>query len=332
MTYPPRRLFHWKFVFYVLLLPLLRSLGPRRCDAALGALGWLAAILWPGRKKRLIKAVATAREALDLDASTDCLWPELAAATARFLARDCALDGQTDQNVMSRFDVQGYGELLRVLEQGQGAVLVGSHMGAYIAGLHWLFRVGIPVRALVQRPTHVSAALSRLFDQAQGPFPQSGLFLQRDLPRADSINVLNRARRALRTGHALYLCGDIPWDGPNSRPGRVLGVRQPYLSIWTELAVLARVPVFHVFCTHLPGGRFRLEIDNVGLIQPGEQTEAVADFLKQLEARIASHPAQAVAHLLWPCFHPTTSEAAATSVVPERRGNRPSRRRPVSFR
>ena len=52
--------------------------------------------------------------------------------------------------------------------------------------------------------------------------------------------------------------------------------------------MLTGVPVFFVFCTHLPGGRFALEIEAIGHLRPGEEHTAVADYLKQLEARIAT--------------------------------------------
>ena len=125
---------------------------------------------------------------------------------------------------------------------------------------------------------------------------------------------------------ALYLSGDIPWQGPNARPGRLLGRAHRFLAIWTELAVITRAPVFHVFCTYLAGGRFRLEFEAVGRVQAGEETEAVADYLKQLEARIASEPAQAVAHLLWPCFNHSVTEGQARRVSCVPGMTRPSRR------
>ena len=37
-----RQIWSWKFVFYELLLPVLRGLGPARGDAILGLLGFLA--------------------------------------------------------------------------------------------------------------------------------------------------------------------------------------------------------------------------------------------------------------------------------------------------
>ncbi len=79
------------------------------------------------------------------------------------------------------------------------------------------------------------------------------------------------------------------------------------LAIWTELAVLTHAPVFLVFCTHAPDGRFALDIEPLGWLRRGEEPIAVADYLKQLEGRIANSPADAVAHLFWPCYEPRPS-------------------------
>ncbi len=42
----------------------------------------------------------------------------------------------------------------------------------------------------------------------------------------------------------------------------------------------------------------------MGWLRAGEEHVAVADYLKQLESRIANSPADAVAHLVWPCYEP----------------------------
>jgi phosphatidylinositol dimannoside acyltransferase len=60
--------------------------------------------------------------------------------------------------------------------------------------------------------------------------------------------------------------------------------------------------VFLVFCTHLDYGRFALEIEAIGHLRAGEEELAVADYLKQLEARIVASPEDAIAHLEWPCY------------------------------
>jgi lauroyl/myristoyl acyltransferase len=302
-----RHMLSWKFVFYELFLPVMRGLGPARGDALLGFLGWLSVLARPKYEKRLRAALERAGKSLDADWSIDATWSALAANTARFLARDYPLDRQTDAAVLRRFDVRGFERLRVTLNGGRGAILVGSHLGAHIAGVHWLFRRGVSLRLLVQRPRHVSAELDRRFD-APGPHRQADMFLRRDLSPAVAIERVFRARAALRDGLAIYLNGDIPWTGPNTYTGMLLGRPQRLLGIWTELAVLTGTPVFLVFCTHLPRGRFALEIEAIGHLRPGEEEAAVADYLKQLEARIATCPADAIAHLTWPCYDsPPTS-------------------------
>ena len=167
-----RRVFCWKFVFFELLLPVLKILGPARCSTLLRGLGRAQARFWPGRKARLIAALRHVEQGLGLDRPIDALWPELAANMASSLARDYPLDIRSDTAALDCFDVHGEEQLRHVLHAGNGVILVGSHMGAYIPCLHWLFRKGLPIRALVQRPRHVSRTLDRMFDAGARPlFP-----------------------------------------------------------------------------------------------------------------------------------------------------------------
>ena len=52
-----RRVFCWKFAFYEVFLPVLRTLGPARCDAVLRWLGQALTLVWPGRRARLRKCL-----------------------------------------------------------------------------------------------------------------------------------------------------------------------------------------------------------------------------------------------------------------------------------
>ncbi len=320
-----RKVLSWKFVFYDRILPVLRWLGPVRGDRVLGRLGRVVLAILRGRRTQLRAALRDAESALDADWPMETTWPALASNTARFLARDYLLDRQSDESILARFDVRGYERLRAAMAGGQGAILVGSHLGAHIAGVHWLYRRGVPLRLLVQRPRHVSRELDRRFD-AVGPHPQAELFLRRDLSPTVAVERVLRACAALRDGLAIYLNGDIPWNGPNTCPGRLLGRPHRFLAIWTELAVLTHAPVFLVFCTHAPGGRFALEFEPMGWLRPGEEHVAVSDYLKQLESRIANSPADAVAHLVWPCYAPRPSSTQET------RPARPRRRKSTSNR
>lgn len=101
---------------------------------------------------------------------------------------------------------------------------------------------------------------------------------------------------------AIYLTGDIPWTGCNTRPGRLLGNETEFLSVWADLAALTRAPVFVLFCTQaMTPGKYRLRLEPMGVLRAGEEGLAVAQFLARLDAEIVANPAQAVGHLL--CDH-----------------------------
>lgn len=312
----------WKFAFYQGFLPALRWLGPSRADAILATLARASTRLWPPRRKRLASALKLARMGLahlGPDWDDNALAPELAAGSLRFLARDYLLASNDDREALALFDVQGEDALAEALKQGRGVVLVGSHFGGHIAAFHWLYRKKFPVRLMVQRPRHVCWALSRFFDRDE-PRPQSGFFLSRSLDASSCVARVLNARAALREGGAVYLPGDIPWNGPNTRPGRLLGKTHRFLSVWADLAAITGAPVFHVVCAHRENGRFSLKIEPAGTVARGGQATAVERYLTHLEAAIAADPTDAVAHLLWPCFRPAAIENG------EAKKARPSRR------
>lgn len=296
-----RHLLSWKALFYEALLPLLRRLGPMRGDAILGALGRAVSVFQPNRRRQIAASLARANEALGAGWDVPATARALAANIPRYLARDYPLDVADDADALARFDVSGARHLDDALAGGRGVILVGSHLGAHVAGLHWLYRRGVPLRLLVQRPGHVSNTLKHRFDRG-GPHPQPKLFLRRGLATGDAAERLLRAHSALRDGLAVYLNGDIPWPGPNARPGHLLGQARAFLSVWADLAVLARAPALFLTCTHAPRGRYSLEISPPLDLRPGDEPEAVASYLARLESAIRDHPADAVAHLTWPCF------------------------------
>jgi lauroyl/myristoyl acyltransferase len=298
-----RHLLSWKSLFYDATLPLLRRLGPARGAAGLATLGRAISLCQPGRRAKIAASVSQAKAALEADWDVAATARALGANIPRYLARDYMLDGIDDEHVLSRFDVTGVEHLDEALGAGRGVILVGSHLGAHVAGLHWLYRRGVPLRLLVQRPGHVSRALRIWFDQGD-LHPQSKFFLRRGLATGEAAERLLRARAALRDGFAVYLNGDIPWPGPNARAGRLLGRNRAVLAIWADLAILARAPALFLTCIHAPRGRYALEISPPLDLRTGDEPVAVAAYLARLESAIRAHPAEAVAHLTWPCFGP----------------------------
>jgi len=310
-----RRLFTWKFYFYEALLPTLATLPPPRADAVVRAAGRASAFLRPGRRARLKAAMDRVDALLKRDGGP-ASWRSLAESASRFAARDYPLDVASDPRALDRFDVRGFQDVQKILGRGQGAILVGSHLGAHIAGMHWLFRRGLPVRAMVQRPKHVSRELSRRFDSDASPFPQAEFFLKRDLAPADAVERMMRARAALREGLAVYLNGDIVWDGPNTRTCRLLGREHRFLAVWAELACLTGAPIVLVFCRHLAGGRFGIDFKPLDPAASARPERLLAAYLAEVEAQVALDPAEAVAYLTWPCYADAPEIAVPHSAPP----------------
>jgi lauroyl/myristoyl acyltransferase len=287
----------------------------------LEVLGWISTVLWPPWRRVLVAASAQAREALGTQWDDSELAPALSSGQLRFMARDYLLEVHDDAEADSLFDVTGSQELGESLREARGVVLVGSHLGGHIAAFHWLYRNSTPLRLMVQRPRHVSPALEHFFDRDEAdPLPQSGFFLRRGLGSTECVARLLRVRAALRAGKAVYMAGDVPWHGPNTRFGRLLGQPRQMLSVWADVAALLGAPVFFVFCTHARHGRYSLQFEPIGHVAPGSENEAVALYLTRLEARIAANPADAPAHLLWPCYGPPRPDVAPLAE------SRPSRR------
>ena len=305
-----RRALSWKSWFYRVLIPALRRLGPARADAALGGLGRLVVAGRPRLRRAVASGVARARDVLGADWDEAATRRALAGHLGRIAARDLPLDGLDDAALLDRFDAAGAGHLDAALARGRGAIVVGSHLGAHLPAMGWLDRQGAPLRLLVQRPKHVSAGLHRAFDRG-GPRPQAGFTLRRAMTPAEAAARVLNARAALREGMIVYLGGDILWPGPNCRPGRFLGVDRTWLAVWADLAALTGAPVVFLFASHAPGGRYALTLDPPRAVTPGGEGDAVAAFLARLEAEIRRHPADAAAHLLWPCFGPPAASVAA---------------------
>ncbi|MFO0953885.1 MAG: hypothetical protein U0835_22565 [Isosphaeraceae bacterium] len=311
-----RHFLSWKPLFYDGLIPTLRFLGPERADNLIGALGRTVA-MWPPRRKELSLALKRAADRLDADWDLGEVLPRLEANIPRFLARDSLLDGAKESDFFARFDVSGFEHLQEALARGRGVILIGCHLGAHLSAPHWLYRQGVALRMLIQRPAHVSKLLNARFDEADGPHPQAGFFLRRRLTPEEASKRIFRTRAALRDGLVVYLKGDVPWEGANTRPGRLMGFDRTFQSLWADFAALFRAPVVAVFCTHLPGGRYALTFDPSWNVERGREGEAVARYLARLQEEILAHPADAVGHLLWPCYNdeprPPRNAAEATA-------------------
>ncbi len=329
----------WKPFVYSAVLPALRQAKPWIADRLLrfgGRIATMPRLGWHRRARLRIEEVSRT-----VDASWDRprLVGQLAEGLARFTARDVLLENVSLAELSERFEISGSEFVRDSLRSGRGIILLGSHFGGHLGALHWMVRTGLSVRFLVQRPYHASKTLLTRFDAAEGPHAQSGFCLTRDLTSKGAVSLMMRARIALLDGWGVYLNGDIPWPGCNTRRGTLLGLEQSWLAIWADLAALTGAPVVPVFCEHRGAGRYRLIFEAPRVIQPGSEDEAVQESLGLLESRIIARPDDAPAHLLWPCYggpaSKTRSDRAddrkdfAAHLRGRSQHRRPSRRLPV---
>jgi phosphatidylinositol dimannoside acyltransferase len=293
-----RHLLSRKTWFYHVLLPVLRRLEPGRADAVLLAIG-RALPLKQEHRGRVLRA----GQFLEADWRFDEVLDKLAGNRARFAARDYLLSGLSDFEALGRFEVSGLQHLEQARATGTGLILLGSHFGAYLAALHWLARIKLPLRMLVQKPHHVSPELAELFDSTAGQkHPQSAFWLKREMGPGEGAQRIWHARAILREGNALYVNGDVAWPSGCVRLGRLLGREKGFLGAWADLAAMTGAPVVPFFVRHLHGGRYELTFEAPWEIRQGEQGTAVARYLRRLEAQIAAHPQEAIAYLTWPSF------------------------------
>ena len=300
-----RRLLHWKFVFHDLILPLLRWLPPKQADRGLRGIGRLLDLVQPWRRKRIRRAVERVRTAANTPWETATVCRRLAASIPRYLARDGLLDGLRDTEALKRFDIEGWDHYESATAAGRGVILVGSHFGAHLPALHALYRKGARLRLLVQRPRHVSKYLQSKFDEVDDR-PQSRFFVRRGLTTGESAERILLARAALREGRTIYLNGDIPWSGSNTREATLLGRTRRFLSLWCDLAVLTQAPVILIFAKHLADGRFQVRFEPPLNLVAGGESAAFHRYFELLEMEILEHPEEAMPYLLWRSFNPET--------------------------
>ncbi len=203
--------------------------------------------LRPRRRRRFRASLQRASAALDADWSIETTWPALAANTARFLGRDYPLDRQSDEAVLSRFEVRGYERLRATLADGRGAILVGSHLGAHIAGVHWLFRRGVSGEAAGSAPQARFSRAQPSIRRAAGRTPRPRCSCAAISPGQCAVERVFRARAALRDGLADLLERGHPVDGPQylrrpaARPASALSGRLDRAGRTDERAGLPRV-------------------------------------------------------------------------------------------
>ena len=217
-----RRILSWKFVFYDLLMPVLRMLGPTRGDAILGPDG-------PAGHGGTAAAPASAFARRSCGPAPHSMptgrsrrpgrrSPPTRRDSWRATIRSIA---QSDEAVLNRFDVRGYERLKATLSTAAARSWSAATWVPTSRACTGSFVAAFPCGCWFSAPARLARAQSPLRRgrpapagrNVPAPRPLAGGRRRARLP----------GRAALRDGLAIYLNGDIPWSGPNTCAGRLLG-------------------------------------------------------------------------------------------------------------
>lgn len=290
--------------FVGVTLPVLRAISPRGAARLLALAGRGEFALSSGAAARHHAAVQGWVDHFNTDWDVDTLSRGLAGNEVRWQARDLLLDGLSDPQFDSLFEVTGREHLDNALGEGRGVILLASHFGSHMVPLHWVLRKGYPMRVYMERPNHISRYLARRFAEG-GPLGQDKLFISRKFSASESAASIMRATRILKAGMVLCLAGDVRWSGPNTAPAMFLGTEHSFTATWVVLATMTRSPIVPVFCRMRPDGTYDLEFRPVLRIphEPAARSDVprhVQGFLDTVERELRRDPTNGNEYATWP--------------------------------
>jgi predicted LPLAT superfamily acyltransferase len=187
-----------------------------------------------------------------------------------------------------RFDIRtrGLEELHRVVDEGRGLLLVGSHLGSFDAMRALsLKRPDIRVRIVID--TGHNPAMTQLFAQLN-PALAAGIIDA----RMDGTSVALAIKEALDRGEIVTLLADRPGAGEPTVAAMVLGAEARLPSAPWLLASALKVPVALCFGLYLGGNRYDLEFeafsDRIVLERRGRDA-ALAGIVQRYADRLSHH-------------------------------------------
>jgi KDO2-lipid IV(A) lauroyltransferase len=285
-------------------LPVLRCLPPSAANAYLEGMGSFRYDVVPGKRADYLRAVARGRVALGGNWDDDAVARKLSAGIVLWRCRDRLLDGLSDSQALSRFDVEGRDHLDAALSLRRGVILLGNHFGSHMHPSHWLFRAGYPLRLFMERPRNVSNYLTSQL-ATDGPLGQEKLFISRRSTPVEAAGSILRASRILKAGMILKIAGDVRWDGGHTSPGHFLGSTYLFSTTWVVLAAMSGAPVVPVFCRPDGQGRSLLEFLPYYRIPAdvprcGQAARYVQKALDAVTEQVRERPDLSNDYLSWP--------------------------------
>ena len=209
-----------------------------------------------------------------------------------------------------RFDIRTFGlaDLDRVLEGGQGVLLIGAHLGSFDAlRVLSLERPEVPVRILLDtvQGERISALLNTL-----NPALAASIINARDAGPAVAIKI----KEALDRNAIVAVLADRGQPSNPTQSADFLGRQAPFPTSPWLLAAALKVPVMLAFGLYRGGNRYELHFELFAeriVIERNRRTEALGEILQRFADRLA-HYAQ-LAPYNWFNFYDFWQEGTAGS-------------------
>jgi len=176
-----------------------------------------------------------------------------------------------------RVSVHGQEPLDRLLEEGRGFMLLGSHLGSFeVLRALGVIRRGRPIRVVME--TNQSPAVSRLLEGLNPKVAQTVI------PQ-ESPDALLRIQQSLQEGAMVGLLGDRVINEQRSTTAPFLGKEARFPTGPLYIARRLDVPVVLFFGVHLGGNRYEIHFE--AFRQPGADSSGDSERVEELVARYA---------------------------------------------
>jgi len=290
-------------IFLRRTLPLFRLFPLQSATRLVSGVGRLEYRFQSKLREAFDAAVSRGRDVLGCRWDVEETSRELAGNHILWRARDLLLDGASDEKALAIFEVRGREHLDAALAEGKGCLVLASHFGAHMLPAHWMYRENYPLRLYMERPRSISKFMAKRF-QDDGPLSQEKLFISRKSDPADSAGSILRAVRALKSGMALFLAGDVRWEGKLTAESTFLGRTLRFSTTWVVLAATSASPVVVAFCRMGADGRYHLEFRPAFRVprdagSPEGMAHWVRHYLAILEDQVRQHPSNSNDYFFW---------------------------------
>lgn len=194
-----------------------------------------------------------------------------------------------------RFEFEHYDELLRILNAGQGAVLIGAHVGCWEIGSKFFGEYAPRINVVMYDTEYES--IKKTLNRHKAPMRYQVIAIDKD-----GLEGVLRIKGALDRGEYVCFQGDRYTDEGNTCLRTFLGREARFPAGPFRVASRLKVPVVFYYAVRERGRRYRFDftpVESLPRTKGVDPAERLLDlYLTSLERVVRTHPRQ------WFNFYP----------------------------